>query len=238
MVTAEEIGAVALFAGARRRPSASGSRGRPPTSALVPGEYAAHEGGERALFAVLEGRIEAVKLVDGIERVVGERQPGRHLRRGADRARDGVPGRLPRGRAVARHADRAARLPRRRGRRRPSVARGGRQARGAPDGRRARPAGHRGRAAAAARDRRRASLGRGVHGAAALPRPQPDHVHVAHARRRRTPAEQWGGPLPADGGLPGDPRRRRQDRGAAAAPRGWPSCSASAPSRPRRSTTR
>src|SRR5207247_2583318 len=43
---------------------------------LVSGEYAAPEGGERALFAVLEGRIEAVKLVDGIERVVGERRPG------------------------------------------------------------------------------------------------------------------------------------------------------------------
>ena len=42
----------------------------------MPGEYAAHPGGERALFAVLEGRIEAVKLVDGIERVVGERHPG------------------------------------------------------------------------------------------------------------------------------------------------------------------
>jgi len=43
---------------------------------LAPGEYAAHEGSERALFAVLEGRIEPVKLVDGIERVVGERHPG------------------------------------------------------------------------------------------------------------------------------------------------------------------
>lgn len=43
---------------------------------LVPGEYAAPEGSERALFAVLEGRVEAVKLVDGIERVVGTRQPG------------------------------------------------------------------------------------------------------------------------------------------------------------------
>ena len=32
--------------------------------------------GERALFALLEGRIEAIKLVDGIERVVGERRPG------------------------------------------------------------------------------------------------------------------------------------------------------------------
>src|SRR5918995_4884851 len=43
---------------------------------LAPGEYAAHEGDERALFALLEGRIEPVKLVDGIERVVGERHPG------------------------------------------------------------------------------------------------------------------------------------------------------------------
>ena len=43
---------------------------------LVPGEYAAHEGDERALFALLEGRIEAVKAVDGVERVVGERRPG------------------------------------------------------------------------------------------------------------------------------------------------------------------
>jgi thioredoxin reductase (NADPH) len=43
---------------------------------LVAGEYAANEGDDRALFAVLEGRIEAVKLVDGIERVVGERVPG------------------------------------------------------------------------------------------------------------------------------------------------------------------
>ena len=42
----------------------------------MPGEYAVHEGDERALFAVLEGRIEAIKLVDGIERVVGERRPG------------------------------------------------------------------------------------------------------------------------------------------------------------------
>jgi thioredoxin reductase (NADPH) len=43
---------------------------------LLPGEYAANEGAERALFAVLEGRIEATKLVDGVERIVGERHPG------------------------------------------------------------------------------------------------------------------------------------------------------------------
>ena len=38
---------------------------------LGAGEYAAHEGDERALFAVLEGRIEATRMVDGIARVVG-----------------------------------------------------------------------------------------------------------------------------------------------------------------------
>ncbi len=43
---------------------------------LSPGEFAVHEGDEPALFGLLEGRIEAVKLVDGVERVVGERVPG------------------------------------------------------------------------------------------------------------------------------------------------------------------
>lgn len=43
---------------------------------LMAGEYAANEGDDRALFVILEGRIEAVKHTDGIERVVGQRQPG------------------------------------------------------------------------------------------------------------------------------------------------------------------
>jgi len=43
---------------------------------LAPGEAAAEEGDERALFAVLEGRIEAVRTTEGIGRVVGERYPG------------------------------------------------------------------------------------------------------------------------------------------------------------------
>ncbi len=44
---------------------------------LAAGEYAAHEGGEeRALFAVLAGKIEVVKLFDGIERTLGWRVPG------------------------------------------------------------------------------------------------------------------------------------------------------------------
>ncbi len=75
MVTTDEIGAVALFATLGPAEREQLSRAAADIT-LVPGEYAAHEGGERALFAVLEGRIEAVKLVDGIGRVVGERGPG------------------------------------------------------------------------------------------------------------------------------------------------------------------
>jgi thioredoxin reductase (NADPH) len=43
---------------------------------LAPGEYAVHEGDERALFVVLSGRIEVTKLIDGIERIIGVRAPG------------------------------------------------------------------------------------------------------------------------------------------------------------------
>jgi CRP-like cAMP-binding protein len=43
---------------------------------LDPGEFAVPEGGERALFAVLAGKIEVVKTIDGIERRLGFRLPG------------------------------------------------------------------------------------------------------------------------------------------------------------------
>ncbi len=75
MVTPEEIGGVALFAALDLDQREQVSRVAADVS-LVAGEYAAHEGAERALFAVLEGRIEPVRLVDGIERVLGERLPG------------------------------------------------------------------------------------------------------------------------------------------------------------------
>jgi thioredoxin reductase (NADPH) len=35
-----------------------------------------HEGGERALYAVLSGKIEVVKRFDGVERTLGWRLPG------------------------------------------------------------------------------------------------------------------------------------------------------------------
>ena len=75
MVTADEIGRVAIFAALDPVDCDRLSRVAADIS-LMPGEYAVHEGDERALFAVLEGRIEPVKLVDGIERVVGDRGPG------------------------------------------------------------------------------------------------------------------------------------------------------------------
>jgi thioredoxin reductase (NADPH) len=43
---------------------------------LKAGEYAVHEGAERALYAVLAGKIEVVKMIDGIERTLGWRVPG------------------------------------------------------------------------------------------------------------------------------------------------------------------
>jgi thioredoxin reductase (NADPH) len=75
MVTTEEISGIAVFAdldpAARERLSRAAA-----DISLAPGEYAVHQGEERALFALLEGRIEPTKQVDGIERVVGERLPG------------------------------------------------------------------------------------------------------------------------------------------------------------------
>jgi thioredoxin reductase (NADPH) len=75
MVTAEEIGRISVFAALSRAHRERLSQTAADIT-LAPGEYAANEGDERALFAVLEGRIEAVKLVDGIPRVIGERKPG------------------------------------------------------------------------------------------------------------------------------------------------------------------
>jgi thioredoxin reductase (NADPH) len=75
MVTPEEIQRVRLFEALDPAQAEQVSRAAADI-VLAGGEYAAHEGDDRALFAVLEGRIEAVKHTDGVERVVGQRQPG------------------------------------------------------------------------------------------------------------------------------------------------------------------
>ena len=44
---------------------------------LAAGEYAVHAGEERALYAVVAGKLEVTKQVDGIERTIGWRLPGK-----------------------------------------------------------------------------------------------------------------------------------------------------------------
>jgi thioredoxin reductase (NADPH) len=75
VVTADEIAGVTIFADLGEAERERLSRAAADIS-LLPGEYVVHEGDERALFAVLDGRIEPIKHVDGIERVVGKRRPG------------------------------------------------------------------------------------------------------------------------------------------------------------------
>ena len=75
MVTADEIAGIEVFAMLGTDEHERLARVAADVS-LVRGEYAANEGDDRALFAVLEGRIDAVKTVDGVDRVVGERLPG------------------------------------------------------------------------------------------------------------------------------------------------------------------
>ena len=75
MVTADDIRTVRVFA-ELEAPACERLSRAAADIALAAGDYAAHEGDDPALFGLLDGRIEAVKLVDGIERVVGERHRG------------------------------------------------------------------------------------------------------------------------------------------------------------------
>jgi len=59
MVTAEEIAGIAVFAELSEADRERISRAAADIT-LAAGEYAAYEGGERALFGLIEGRIEAV----------------------------------------------------------------------------------------------------------------------------------------------------------------------------------
>ncbi|HZP72120.1 MAG TPA: FAD-dependent oxidoreductase [Gaiellaceae bacterium] len=75
MVTAEEIAGIEVFALLDKEQQDRLARACADVT-LVAGEYAANPGDDRALFAVLDGRIEAVRPQDGIDRIVGERLPG------------------------------------------------------------------------------------------------------------------------------------------------------------------
>jgi thioredoxin reductase (NADPH) len=75
MVTADEIASVPLFA---ELPEAERERLSQVAADihLRAGEWAVSEGDERALFAVLDGHIEVVKVFDGVPQVIGNRLEG------------------------------------------------------------------------------------------------------------------------------------------------------------------
>ncbi len=76
MLTTEEVATIPVFS---KLPAAELERVARTAAdiRLAPGEYAVHEGEERALFAVLEGKIEVTKRIDGIDRTIGWRVPGK-----------------------------------------------------------------------------------------------------------------------------------------------------------------
>src|SRR5690348_10969349 len=75
MVTADEVRGVKVFENLDDAACERLARVAADIS-LVAGEFAAEEGSQRALFAVLDGKIQATRLVDGIDRVLGDRYPG------------------------------------------------------------------------------------------------------------------------------------------------------------------
>jgi thioredoxin reductase (NADPH) len=75
LVTADEIGRVAVFEDLEPEVRERLARVVADIS-LAPGESAVNEGDERALFGVLDGRLEVVRRVDGVESIIGERKPG------------------------------------------------------------------------------------------------------------------------------------------------------------------
>jgi len=75
LLTADDIAAIPLFSSLTPKDVAYLAETAEDVH-LRAGEFAVYEGGERALFAVLSGKIEVVKLVDGVERRLGYRLPG------------------------------------------------------------------------------------------------------------------------------------------------------------------
>jgi len=75
VITADDVSRIAIFAELSEDDRAQLARAAADI-VLAPGEFAAEQGSERALFGLIEGRIEVVQTVDGVERIVGRREPG------------------------------------------------------------------------------------------------------------------------------------------------------------------
>src|SRR2546423_8055336 len=76
MLTAEDLAAIPLFSNLPAE-ELEHLASRAADIHLAIGEYAVHEGEERALFAVVAGKIEVTKRFDGVERTIGWRVPGK-----------------------------------------------------------------------------------------------------------------------------------------------------------------
>src|SRR5499433_1513006 len=75
MLTPEDIAAIPLFSGLSHAEHERVAQAAADLH-LRPGEYAVHEGEERALYAVLSGKIEVTKRMEGVEKTIGWRLPG------------------------------------------------------------------------------------------------------------------------------------------------------------------
>jgi thioredoxin reductase (NADPH) len=75
MIAADDLRAVPLFAGIEGEEFQRLIR-RSADLHFRHGDYIAHEGDERVLFAVLAGTVEVTKAFDGVERVIGSRSAG------------------------------------------------------------------------------------------------------------------------------------------------------------------
>jgi thioredoxin reductase (NADPH) len=76
MLTADELAALPIFSTLSPVALADVARAAADIR-LNAGEYAVYEGEPPALLVVIEGAIEVIKLVDGIERKIGMRLPGK-----------------------------------------------------------------------------------------------------------------------------------------------------------------
>lgn len=75
MITAVELTAIPLFHDLAPDQLELVARSVEDVS-LVPGEFVAQEGDERALFVVVEGLVHLMKEINGVDRVIGPRGPG------------------------------------------------------------------------------------------------------------------------------------------------------------------
>src|SRR5215813_1012999 len=75
MLSVDEVRAIPLFSGLKTEDLQRITQAAADVH-LSAGEYAVHEGEDRALFAVISGKIEVTKKMQGVEQHVGWRHPG------------------------------------------------------------------------------------------------------------------------------------------------------------------